>query len=842
VRSAAVPSDGDRDGTATVSTDGDAAVIIEPGGAGGGGRTVRDVLATLTRLRSFFTGSLFSQTDEEEEARQIGLTDLFRQLRGDHDLRAATTAAPTVTWETIWACDICMAQIKEGDVRWGCVNNDSLEDVDLCGKCHVMTLRSDSGSLLRLESEKQDELQRINPVAAASSRLAGPSRWVEQRSTVGKMRQRVQEAYAQGGIRGALEQACRREFAPHRALGMRMRDSAIDREVIFTWCTFEELWVRIASFAAALQHVFATVESKRALICGENSHEWLIADLGCAFAGVTSVCLHHGAMEYIPHVVAATGCEAAVISRSVVLGWSKEIPMLRQIVLFSLSGGTRQDELRLHQQPNICHFADFERAVSQAAPPATPRDERRVVTIMFTSGSTGVPKGIPFDETAWTTRVGPDASLERAAVWFSFQPLSHALDRVAVWSTLLKGGRIGFASPDKTDLMRELQAVAPTNIAATPRFWTSLHEEFKSELCRRVELLPASGGVSMQHDPREEARRELLPASGGVSMQHDPREEARRELLGETKKALGHRIKSLVFGGALTDERTRDFLWTCFGSMCGIHESYGATEMGAIASDGIVEDDVEIKLRDVVEMGYFESDGIGEVLVRRRQTLGDVDTFGGYVGGVVAEALDENGFYCTGDIARLSVLSHGRIKLTIVDRIKNIFKLAAGAARASSLVGVYRAVCCPAGRSRRCESNGARLFIHSNNDTVTPLVLPSFCQPTSGEFVAPARLEGIYESECASVQQCFITGSPQQQSVVAIVTLREGCAVDLSEVVEEMCRAGREHGLAPHELPAAVFIEPDAWSIANGGLTVSAKLARATLEKRFGVAVCRARL
>ena len=330
---------------------------------------------------------------------------------------------------------------------------------------------------------------------------------------------------------------------------------------------------------------------------------------------------------------------------------------------------------------SIVAFDEFERArvvsLPGAAPPTPPparlapdHSLSRVVSAMFTSGSTGRPKAIPFTERAWLERVGllhnhdqlqlgsglPAEEKARTRVWFSYQPLSHGLDRVAAWASLLKGGRVGVGSADKATMLQELQAVAPTAFAATPRFWQSLKETHDRTLQVRLAQQPEGGAGD----------------EGGV----------RRQLIDETAKQLGHRVESLTYGGALTDKATSGWLFDVWGNKAGLIESYGTTECGGIAQNNYLLPGLEAKLRDLPELGYHASAGVGELLVQLRGGA----NFVGYLSAPDAEIaapVDGEGFYCTGDIVTLEVEADGRTRVTIVDRVKNVFKLTCGQLRHS---------------------------------------------------------------------------------------------------------------------------------------------------------------
>ena len=118
--------------------------------------------------------------------------------------------------------------------------------------------------------------------------------------------------------------------------------------------------------------------------------------------------------------------------------------------------------------------------------------------------------------------------------------------------------------------------------------------------------------------------------------------------------------------------------------------------------------DVIIRLRDVPEMGYLTTDKPprGEVCVKTKNMIA-----GYYKNMTETNEKFQNGFFCTGDIAIMDSPGH----VIVIDRKKNIFKLA------------------------------------------------------QGEFVAPERIEGVYESVSNLIEQVYIYGNIFRSNVVAVI-------------------------------------------------------------------------
>lgn len=135
---------------------------------------------------------------------------------------------------------------------------------------------------------------------------------------------------------------------------------------------------------------------------------------------------------------------------------------------------------------------------------------------------------------------------------------------------------------------------------------------------------------------------------------------------------IGSRLQVIVTGGAPTSEAVLHFLRRCFKVW--VENGYGTSETSGICGSTHVRDDVEIKLEDVPDMGYFSTDKPfprGEVLVK------SPSLFRGYWNNdaLTKESITADGWYKTGDIAEMDPKTK---KLNLIDRRKNFLKLAQG--------------------------------------------------------------------------------------------------------------------------------------------------------------------
>ena len=143
---------------------------------------------------------------------------------------------------------------------------------------------------------------------------------------------------------------------------------------------------------------------------------------------------------------------------------------------------------------------------------------------------------------------------------------------------------------------------------------------------------------------------------------------------------MGGNVTAMGSGGAPISAEVQEFMAVCYG--CPFIQGYGLTETGGGTvthkddnSSGHIGTpcvNKKVRLKDVPEMGYLTSDDPprGEICFK------GPSLFSGYFKSpdLTKEMFDEDGWFKTGDIGQ--ILPGGRIK--IIDRAKNLFKLAQG--------------------------------------------------------------------------------------------------------------------------------------------------------------------
>ena len=278
-----------------------------------------------------------------------------------------------------------------------------------------------------------------------------------------------------------------------------------------------------------------------------------------------------------------------------------------------------------------------------AAQPVPTVDVNPLTLLVYTSGSTGAPKGAIYTERmvadSWGRsargRFGDDG--EEPAITLNFMPMSHVMGRGVLYSTLHVGGTAYFAArSDLSTFLEDLALVRPTRLSFVPRIWDMIFAEVQREL-----------------DRRPDDRAAVLS-------------EARLRL-------LGGRYVTAMTGSAPMSPEMRAFV----EELLDIHlvDGYGSTEAGAIMVDGRLQRPpvVDYRLVDVPDLGYFRTDRPhprGELLVKSD------GLFPGYYKRpeLTAEMFDDEGYYRTGDV----VAETAPDQLVYLDRRNNVLKLSQG--------------------------------------------------------------------------------------------------------------------------------------------------------------------
>ncbi|MCU4492777.1 AMP-binding protein [Acinetobacter guillouiae] len=401
--------------------------------------------------------------------------------------------------------------------------------------------------------------------------------------------------------------------------------------VHYTW---SEVAQQVRSMASYLQSLNLPEKSAIA-IYGKNSAHWLMADLAIWMSGHISVPLYptlnaEGAAYVLNH------SEAKLLFIGKLDGKADSWNEVKTIIPQDLACV----RLALSPEFDAPQWNDIVQSVAPLENPVLP-NKNDLATIVYTSGSTGVPKGVMQSfatllSAARELRLTYQVTTSDRAL--SYLPLAHVAERIFIQSSLMVCGfTVYFANSIET-FVEDLNRAKPTLFFSVPRLWTKFYLGVNEKIPLHIQKILFK-----------------IPVLGKL---------VKKKLL--TKLGLNHVRYAFTAAAPLP---TDIILWY---RNLGLEllEVYGMTEncgyshvtrVGQFASGyvGHAQPKVECKI-----------DENGEILVKSPGTM-----LGYYKNPQkTAEDMTEDGFLRTGDLGEID--AEGRLKIT--GRIKDIFKTSKG--------------------------------------------------------------------------------------------------------------------------------------------------------------------
>ena len=529
-----------------------------------------------------------------------------------------------------------------------------------------------------------------------------------------------------------FEQSAKR-VPNNRCLGHRPYDNAKKAWGPYVWETYAQIQERRKNFGVGLValHEQVGVNGRQygvGLWC-QNRPEWQITDLACMSQSLFSVSLYDtlgpDACEFIINHAGLTSVCSSVSHIPTLLKIAPRCPSLKLIISLDplsvegeLPGTSKKDILSaLAAQHGVqIHEMKAVEAIGQKSPrPYHPPRPEDTVTINYTSGTTGDPKGVILTHRNSVAAASASLCISRSVkgdTICSYLPLAHIFQRVTEHSSLWAGVAIGYFHGNILELVDDFKLLRPTAFTSVPR----LYNRFGGAIKAATVEAPGFRGSLSRHIVDKKLSNLTQQPAGKATNKHFLYD---RIWAKKVAAALGlENAKTMVSGASPIDPSLQQFLRVVFAN--NFYQGYGLTETNAKAlaqlegdmsacNCGAVATASELCLLDVPDMDYLSTDKPnprGELLIRgptvfKQYFKNEEET---------KKAFTEDGWFKTGDICEIDEM--GRFK--IIDRRKNVLKL------------------------------------------------------QQGEYISPERIENVYLGNLPFLAQGYVHGDSTQSNLVAI--------------------------------------------------------------------------
>ena len=271
--------------------------------------------------------------------------------------------------------------------------------------------------------------------------------------------------------------------------------------------------------------------------------EWMIFDLACQQIGLITVPVHPNATDQeIEHIINETRASFCLCA---------DAGLYYKFQLFFRNLGMEVDVKHLEVQTEG-YFEGFKFSMQSSVEIAEMQkikdgiEEDEIIAIMYTSGASGIPKGVILTHKNIVSNVMSIIAvfpLKNKQKILSFLPYSHILERTTCYAYLAYGVNVYF-SVNRDSIIHDFKSVKPYFCTMVPRILEKMYEYLQAQLLEKSMVksffVKQAFFVASQYGRRKKSKLGYLIK---WSL-------ARLTVLNPTKMKLGGKLKCMAVGGA----------------------------------------------------------------------------------------------------------------------------------------------------------------------------------------------------------------------------------------------------------------------------------------------------
>ena len=611
------------------------------------------------------------------------------------------------------------------------------------------------------------------------------------------------------------------KFKDRDCLGIRKKIGKNQYEDHYTYFKYGEIYNFIVNVAKNIHEQSSQIivedtyndrNFKLVGIFAKNCIEWVLFDHGCQMDSITTVTLYSTlGQEAFKHICEETKISTICVSPDLVNMLTEckskfNIETLKNVILFDFTTNIENlDEIKKKLEGaglRVILFTDLlkENTKVQYNELSISKPDT-VLTICYTSGTTGLPKGVMIIQRSMISMLeicirDSGIPLNETSCHISFLPLAHVMERVLMSGFISVAAKIGFISGTvRTTLVEDIGILKPTLLFTVPR----VLQTFRAKIYESINNAPAfKRSLFMK---ALETKRYNFKKYGIIT--HSLYDKL---VFSAITKKFGGKIKAILCSSAPLPKDIADEFKLIFSVP--IIEGWGMTELTGPAfathytdlsnnsAGGVISTSL-LKLVDVPELGYTQHSVIngvvcpsGEICIKGTSTcLGyykkDEEN---------KKTFDSEGYLHTGDVGCITPYGNG---IKIIDRVKEIFKL------------------------------------------------------SQGEYIIPNKLESVYEKS-RFVNNILIYGNSMKNNIIGIIvpnkkeianflgreriedinSVKNNQAL-INEMRADFDRLAKEANFNSLEKVQYFILSNEEFTIENECMTPTMKMVRKKIEKKF---------